>query len=132
MLNYLLKYDIDVTEEVEESFEYIPELDITDKTLLQEQINQLRKSQYNLLKLYDELQDQKMTVENDLSNLNRKVWEENPNRNDRTNELSSNEDIAVAKLKVEAIAEAQKTILNQVNMIKADLKIMTSSMYSKF
>jgi predicted nuclease with TOPRIM domain len=129
MLQYLLNYDVDPDNIVEIDLEY--DLDINDKTILQEQINNVRRSYYDLIKLYDNIQGEYMQAKTELANKLRNYQINFENKNDRIAAISKDLEILNLEEKVEALKESLKTVDNQLTFIKADIKILTNSMYNR-
>lgn len=129
MLQYLLNYDTDIDGIEEINLEY--DLDITDKTILQEQINNARKSYYNLMKIYDNLQGEYLEAKSELAKKMREAFIKYENRTERTNEISKDLSIINLEEKMEALKEAMKTLSNQIDFVKTDIRILTNSMYNR-
>lgn len=129
MLQYLINYDVD-TENIEEiDLEY--DLDITDKTILQSQINNVRKSYRGLIKLFDLIQGEYIQTKTELANRMRTFQMDYENKNERLDAISK--DLATINLqeKIEALKESLKTVENQLTFVKADMRILGNSMYAK-
>ena len=128
MLEYLLNYDIDADND---SQDLDFELDITDHTILQEQINTVRKSYFNLIKLYDKIQSEYMKAKTALSSKNQKYYLDYSSRAERLDAIAKDQSITNLQEKIEATKEAIKTIENQLAFIKSDLRLLGNSMYNK-
>lgn len=128
MLQYLLNYDVILNGD--DGFDY-QDLDISDRTILQEQINNCRKSYHKLIKLYDSLQSEYFEAKSDLSEKTRKLYSETMNRDERAKKKMEDQDISELEEKIDALKEAQSTVKSQMNFIQSDIKILTSSMYMK-
>ena len=127
MLKYLINYDIDIDVELDLDFE----LDITDKTILQDQINNVRKSYRDLIDVYSKIQGEYLSAKEELANLNRRFLIEYPNRNERLNEQGSNQEYLYLQMKIEALQESMRSVNSQLDYIKSDIRILNSSMYSR-
>ena len=64
MLKYLINYDIE-TEIKNEDIITEYEIDINDRMILQEQVNNIRKTYFRLIKLFDELQANLVSFESE-------------------------------------------------------------------
>lgn len=128
MFNYLLNYGINLDIE---DVDVIPALDIDDRTILQEQINNTRNSYFELIKVYDLLQKEYLETKNELNLKVREMNNKYEKRIDITKCMSTDIDYIELNEKIEAIKEAMKTVSNQLDFIKGDMKILTNSMYNK-
>lgn len=129
MLQYLINYDVG-TESIEEiDLEY--ELDITDKTMLQGQINNVRKSYIGLIKIFDSIQGEYIQSKTELANRMRTFQMDYDNKIERADAISK--DLVTINLqeKIEALRESLKTVENQLTFVKADMRILGNSMYVK-
>ena len=130
MLKYLLSYGVDPDSETESiSLNY--EIDINDITILQDQFNKTRKNHYGLIKLYDSLQEEYMSKKSALSRKLREMHTDYPNRTERIDALARDIEHADITDSIEAIKEGMKTVGNQLDFIKSDLRILSNSMYRK-
>jgi len=129
ILNYLLEFDIE--SEVPE-LDIIEDLDITDKTILQEQINQTRKSHKKLIDFYDSLQNDIIKVRSKLASKKQSFYIKFQNRNERIDALAQDTEILELQNTIEALLDAMKTVNNHIDFVKNDLAILKNSMYNKF
>lgn len=125
MLKYLINFDVDVDAEFELEFE----LDITDKSLLQEQINQVRKTYLRLIKLFDNLQGEYIETKSLLSQKNRELLLEFEVRSDRVEAEAKDPEHGYLVEKLDALRESMKAVTSQIDFIKNDMRVLNSSMY---
>jgi uncharacterized protein YueI len=128
-LKYLLEFD--VKSEVPE-IEILEDLDIEDKTILQKQINQSRKSYRQLIELYDSLQEDKSKILSKLSFKKQNFYINFANRNDRSEAIAKDKEMSELEETVNALSDAMQTVKNYIDYVKSDLKILNGSMYNKF
>ena len=129
MLKYLLDFDIDSSVD---KIEIIEDLDITDKTILQEQINKVRKSYKELLDLFDSLKNDRIKTNESLLDKRRSVYLEYVGRTERADVLNTDEEILELQSKISAIDDAMNTVKGYIDFLKSDLRILGNSQYSKF
>ena len=129
MLKYLLEFDIDSSVD---KIEIIEDLDITDKTILQEQINKVRKSYKELLDLFDSLKNDRIKTNESLLDKRRSVYLEYVGRTERADVLNTDEEILELQSKISAIDDAMNTVKGYIDFLKSDLRILGNSQYSKF
>ena len=128
MLKYLLNFDVSNTKEIE----VIEELDITDKTVLEGQINCSRKSYKELLELLDSLTNDKVVIQQKLARKKQEVYSSTTNRNERSDIMNTDDDIIEYQSTLDALSDAMSTVKNYIDFVKTDLRILGNSQYSKF
>lgn len=128
MLKYLLNFDVTNTKEIE----VIEELDITDKTALEGQINCSRKSYKELLELLDSLTNDKVVIQQKLARKKQEVYCSTTNRNERSDIMNTDDDIIEYQSTLDALSDAMNTVKNYIDFVKTDLRILGNSQYSKF
>lgn len=128
MLKYLLNFDVTNTKEIE----VIEELDITDKTALEGQINCSRKSYKELLELLDSLTNDKVVIQQKLARKKQEVYSSTTNRNERSDIMNTDDDIIEYQSTLDALSDAMNTVKNYIDFVKTDLRILGNSQYSKF
>lgn len=129
MLKYLLDFD---TNSNTPEIEIIEDLDITDKTVLQEQINKVRKSYRELLELTDSLKNDRIKTNETLLEKRQQVYLNNSGRTERSDILNTDDDIIKLQTKIGAIDDAMNTVKSYIDFLKSDLRILGNSQYSKF
>lgn len=129
MLQYLLNYDVDADNITDIDLEC--DLDINDKTILQDQINNVRKSYYKLIKLYDSIQGEYLQAKTELATKLRKYQIDIENKVERANAIAADLEVLNLQEKIDALKESLKTVDNELTFIKADIRILTNSMYTK-
>jgi hypothetical protein len=127
MLEYLLNYGSTIKDDVNTDYD----LDITDKTILQEQINKVRHSYNKLIKLLESIQGEAVSSKQELAKLVNSYSIDYSNRNERVKAISEDENIIDLKSKVEALEGSIKIVNEQINLIKIDLRILGNSMYER-
>ena len=130
MLKYLINYDIE-TEIKNEDIMTEYEIDINDRMILQEQVNNIRKSYFRLIKLYDELQANMINFESEKDKKIAYYLTKFSNRNERIENQSSDIELIDINTKILATKEAMKTVGNQIDFIRNDLRFLSNSMYNK-
>lgn len=130
MLKYLLNFGVETSIDPNDiNLNY--EIDINDISILQDQINTARKAHYELIQLNDSLQENYLNKKSELSKLNRSFQQDYLNRTERLDAMAK--DISYTDLNdtIEAIKEAMKIVGSQIDYIKSDLRILSSTMYRK-
>ena len=130
MLKYLINYDIE-TEIKNEDIMTEYEIDINDRMILQDQVNNIRKSYFRLIKLYDELQANMINFESEKDKKIAYYLTKFSNRNERIENQSSDIELIDINTKILATKEAMKTVSNQIDFIRNDLRFLSNSMYNK-
>lgn len=109
------------------------DLDVNDRLMLQEQINQVRKRYYELLQLLDEVNEKIITNEKQLSIKSKEIIEKSKEEGIRTNELfQTDEDYISIEAEHNALKAGIQMIYNQIEYYKNDLRILNSVFYNKF
>ena len=127
MLNWLVNYGIK-----QHSIDY-EEIDINDRLRLQEQINDVRKNWYELLKLLDDIQSKYNEVSVEISNLVKDLTEESMRTGVRLNQLLSTNDRYIAlESKQKALSAGMTMVNNQIDFCRNDLRILNNVFYNKF
>ena len=133
MLKYLLQFnvnaDISEAEEINELLNN--EIDINDRIMIQEQINNSRKAYRKLILLFDNLQNDLFDNENKLNKLMRNVYLNCDNRVDASKIMQTDPEIIAVKETIEAIKMSMKTVSSHMDLVKSDLRILNSAMYNK-
>ena len=130
MLKYLINYDIE-TEIKNEDIMTEYEIDINDRMILQEQINNIRKTYFRLIKLFDELQANLVSFESEKDKKTAYYLTKFSNRNERIENQSNDIELLDINTKITATKEAMKTVSNQIDFVKSDLRFLSNSMYNK-
>ena len=133
MLKYLLQFDVNADiSEAEEINELLNnEIDINDRIMIQEQINNSRKAYRKLIVLFDNLQNDLFENENKLNKLMRNVYLNCDNRVDASKIMQTDPEIIAVKEAIEALKMSMKTVSNHMDLVKSDLSILNSAMYNK-
>ena len=127
MLNWLVSYGVE-----QHKINY-DELDVNDRTLLQEQINKSRKSWHQLLELLYDIQGKYMEVTREISEIAKRATERAATENTRVNTLLSSDNEYVAlEAQQKALAAGMSMINQQIDFCKNDLRILNSVFYNKF
>ena len=130
MLKYLINYDIE-TEIKNEDIMTEYEIDINDRMILQEQVNNIRKTYFRLIKLFDELQVNLVNFESEKDKKTSYYLTKFSNRNERIENQSGDIELLDLDTKIMATKEAMKTVSNQIDFVKSDLRFLSNSMYNK-
>lgn len=129
MLKYLLDFDVNASMD---EIEIVQDLDITDKTMLEEQINKTRRSYKNLLDLFDDLKNDRNKATDALLSKKQNIYLEFSGRTERSDVLNTDEEIIELQSKINAINDAMDTVKSYIDFLKSDLRILSNSQYSKF
>lgn len=125
MLKYLLSFD-------ESELPSIPEeLDISDRSILQEQINKTRQASLKLIRIQDDFRGDRLNISEKMSSIKREINLQNPKRNDRLDAIENNDEYQILNAKKEALDVALGTIGMQIDFLKSDLRILTNAMYNR-
>lgn len=107
------------------------DIDINDATILQEQLNFARKSLYDLIQVYTKIQNSMLDLRKDL--LERKnTLREKAGKGELTKLLDEDEQYNEITWQIEAYKVGMTITQEQIDMVKSDIRILTSSMYKKF
>jgi hypothetical protein len=107
------------------------DIDINDATILQEQLNFARKSLYDLIQAYTKIQNSMLDLRKDL--LERKnTLREKAGKGELTKLLDEDEQYNEITWQIEAYKVGMTITQEQIDMVKSDIRILTSSMYKKF
>lgn len=125
LLKYLLSFD-------ESELPSIPEeLDISDRSILQEQINEIRQASLKLIRIQDDFRGDRLDISKKMSAIKREINLQNSKRNDRLDAIESNDEYQILSAKKEALDIALGTIGMQIDFLKSDLRILTNAMYNR-
>lgn len=125
LLKYLLSFD-------ESELPSIPEeLDISDRSILQEQINEIRQASLKLIRIQDDFRGDRLDISKKMSAIKREINLQNSKRNDRLDAIESNDEYQILSAKKEALDIALDTIGMQIDFLKSDLRILTNAMYNR-
>lgn len=125
LLKYLLSFD-------ESELPSIPEeLDISDRSILQEQINEIRQASLKLIRIQDDFRGDRLDISKKMSAIKREINLQNSKRNDRLDAIENNDEYQILSAKKEALDIALGTIGMQIDFLKSDLRILTNAMYNR-
>lgn len=125
LLKYLLSFDQSELPSIPE------ELDISDRSILQEQINKTRQATLKLIRIQDDFRGDRLDISKKMSAIKREINLQNPKRNDRLDAIESNDEYQILSAKKEALDIALGTIGMQIDFLKSDLRILTNAMYNR-
>lgn len=125
MLEYIVNFNQN------NAVEFIDELDISDKSILQEQINKCRKNHFELIKMYDSLQHKLIKNSEQIMKKKRESMTEFDSRTERSNFLSTDPEYLSLLIESDSLKFAMSTVTSQIDYVKSDIRILTNSMYSK-
>lgn len=124
MLEYLIQYGFKRTDMG------FSDLDITDKTRLESQINDVRRNIHDMLLLSDDIQARLLAVNAKMSERSRELLSSTTTR---ANIVLACDSVYCAFEAERDALKAGATMVNaQVNSLQADLKILQSALYNKF
>lgn len=125
LLKYLLSFD-------ESELPSIPEeLDISDRSILEKQINKTRQATLKLIRIQDNFRGDRLDISEKMSAIKREINLQNPKRNYRLDAIESNDEYQILSAKKEALDIALGTIGMQIDFLKSDLRILTNAMYNR-
>lgn len=125
MLDYLVNYGIN---KVSINYE---DLDVTNKLMLQDQINSVRNNYSKLLNLLDEVQSKYLECNAEISKRSKELISSNDGK--RTNSIFDSDDTYLElDAELSAYNQAMKMIQSQIEFCKNDLRILNSVFYNKF
>ncbi len=125
LLKYLLSFD-------ESELPSIPEeLDISDRSILEKQINKTRQATLKLIRIQDDFRGDRLDISEKMSAIKREINLQNPKRNDRLDAIENNDEYQILSAKKEALDIALGTIGMQIDFLKSDLRILTNAMYNR-
>lgn len=109
------------------------DVDITDKTILQEQFNYARHTQMKLIGEYEEIQKKISDLEYKISSIKRDYYSDpEVNKRDISSLLNANEEYITKECEKKAYERAEKIIAEKLYFTKQDIKILQNSMYTRF
>lgn len=125
MFEYLTNYGVQRYE-----IDY-SDLDINDRLMLQNQINDVRKSYFKLLKLLDDIQSKYLQCTAKLSKRSKEIIASNENIRGNSAFNSDDEYIAL-EAEQQALKNGMSMVNAQIDFCKNDLRILNSVFYNKF
>ena len=109
------------------------DIDITDKLMLQGQINARRKEWHELILILDEVQGKLVAVSVEINNIVKELTENAVKNGTRLNqELSTNDEYIQLEAEQKALTVGVSLINGQIDYCKNDLRILNSVFYAKF
>lgn len=125
MLNYLINYGV---KKHEIKYE---DIDINDRLMLQEQINQVRRNYSQLLELLDEVQGKYLECSNKISKKSKELIQNNDGSRNNTI-FTTNDEYLELEAEQLALKNGMNMINAQIDYCKSDLRILNSVFYNKF
>ena len=125
LLKYLLSFDQSELPSIPE------ELDISDRSILEKQINKTRQATLKLIRIQDDFRGDRLDISEKMSAIKREINLQNPKRNDRLDAIENNDEYQILSAKKEALDIALGTIGMQIDFLKSDLRILTNAMYNR-
>lgn len=116
-----------------EFMENFREIDITDKTILQEQINFFRKQYYDCLEKIEELEKKIIEEREKIISITMEIYSDpelTPTA--ANNKLKRDEDYVNTQFNITCYEKTIDILNEKINFIKSDIRILTNSMYNKF
>lgn len=109
------------------------DVDVNDRLMLQDQINEGRRNWHDLLNLLDDVQGKYADVSAELAVLLKSLTEESIKDGVRLNTLlSTNDDYIALETRQKALGAGISMIKEQMEFFKNDLRILNSVFYNKF
>lgn len=108
------------------------DIDITDKTILQEQFNYYRKGWNDSVHQLDQIGKEVIELTRKLAKRKNDVRKENPSAKSLTAILEEDEEYMELKYRLEAYKLSEKIIQENIDMVKTDVNILRGTLYSKF
>lgn len=125
MLDYLTNYGIQ-----KHSIDY-EDIDINDRLLLQDQINQARKNYSKLLSLLDDVHNKYLICIEKIAKRSKDVIGQNSGTR-LNNAFSTDDEYLTLDAEAQALKSGMTMINAQIDFYKNDLKILNSVFYNKF
>lgn len=126
MFDYLMNYGV---KNFSSKYE---EVDINDRLVLQDQINEVRKNYFDLLSLLDEVQSKYLECTKNLSKRTKELIKENAEIKVTNSIFSSDVEYVQLEAEQQALKAGMSMINNQIDYYKNDLRILNSVFYNKF
>lgn len=108
------------------------DIDITDKTILQEQFNYYRSAWNEALKQMSFIGRDIIKINQELIQRKSEIRLENPGTKSLTSLLEEDEKYIELKVKLDSYRLSERIIAENIDMVKNDVQILKSSMYNMF
>ena len=109
------------------------EIDITDKTILQEQFNYCRKQLYDCIKTIESTNKKIERLKKELMNISVSVYKDPNITTTQANvKLKGDEDYQQKMIEIDCYNKTIEILNDKLDFIKSDIKILSNSMYNKF
>lgn len=128
MYDYLINEGVEKPSETD-SLEV--DIDITDRLILESQLNRNRRDSLKLIHSQDALYEQYIAVTKEISRLDAQHFSEIEGSKNITSIRADDLEYQEAKIKLEAIKLALKSVDSQIALLKQDARILTNTMYNK-
>lgn len=118
---------------MENFIENYRDIDITDKTILQEQINFTRKEYFTALEQLESISSKMSKLKEEMSKIAIDYYQDPdiPSR-EVTAKLREDEEYQKKILEIEAYQRGISILAEKISFYKSDMRILSNSMYNKF
>lgn len=118
---------------MENILENFKSIDITDKTILQEQFNYSRKEYYDCINSMDDINKKISDLKKEMMEISVELYSDPNITTQHANiKLKGNEDYQRISFEINCYERSLSIIEEKLNFIKSDIRILTNSMYNKF
>jgi len=107
-------------------------IDITDKTILENQINYAREKYFECLETMESISKKISSLKEENIDFTTEVYSKGLSAQAAAAELRGNEDYQKRLVEIEGYEAGLKILEEKMNFVKSDLRILQSSMYNKF
>lgn len=108
-------------------------IDITDKTVLQEQFNYCRKQYFDAISTMDEISKNISTLKRELIEISTEYYEDvNLSASQINAKLKADVDYQEKLFEISCYEKSLDILEEKINFIKSDIRILSNSMYNKF
>ena len=126
-LEWLMNYGVQ-----KHTFDF-EDIDVTDKLMLQDQINKSRKEWHTLLMLLDDIQGKIIEINKRMATIVKDETQRAQSEGSRVNLLlSTNDEYVTLEAEQKALSAGVSLINGQMEFCKNDLRVLNSVFYNKF
>jgi Holliday junction resolvasome RuvABC ATP-dependent DNA helicase subunit len=118
---------------MENFIENYRDIDITDKTILQEQINFTRKEYFTALEQLEMISSKISKLKEEISKILIDYYQDSEiGAKEIASKLKEDEEYQKKTLEVEAYQRGMSILTEKIAFYKSDMRILSNSMYNKF
>lgn len=118
---------------MENFIENYRDIDITDKTILQEQINFTRKSYFEALEQLEMISSKISKLKEEMSKIMIDYYQDSSiSAKEIASKIKEDEEYQKKSLEVEAYQRGVSILTEKIAFYKSDMRILSNSMYNKF